>query len=245
MKIKWMNKIDEKIWWIKKWKMYLFNWYKADVFVNILWNNIEKQWEEVCKFIFKNKIKQRFKEDLYYNINNTLKEKWLKTIQWKYFNNKISKYKEYYNLFFESIKNVKNKKVFVLNWKDEYEFLSMIALIEKLINDWIKYFIIDWLKHYKINDFKSWLIILNDLVKKYNITVFILWDYSNSKKFDKFYVYNKVKDFLDMFTYIFISYEKEKENIDIYIIDKQEQLIKKIKWAFRISSKNTWTLLYL
>jgi len=32
-----------------------------------------------------------------------------------------------------------------------------------------------------------------------------------------------------MFTYIFISYEKEKENIDIYIIDKQEQLIKKIK----------------
>ena len=188
--IKWGWELwDNYLWWIYTWKIYLIwaeTWTWKSTFVNIVADNIEKMWHKVVKYSLEDRLEDKMKEELFFCINRLRKADWKEPYKWtKFVNNEYSREdEEYYFYIDKAVDNLKQKSIVLLDRKKPIWIKELAVLIEEEAKKWVKFFIIDHLHYFKFYykerqdlEIQNVMHILNDLVRKHNLALFLIAHY--------------------------------------------------------------------
>lgn len=195
---RWWDLRDDALGWIYTWKIYLIwaeTWAGKSTFTNKVCENIVKQWHRVVKYSLEDRLEDKAKEELFFEVNRYRIAKWYTPYkrtdfynneywhtEWKFID---EKYDECINAAIESLSKL---GITELERKKQININELSELIKEEAIKWCKFFSIDHLHYFEMwkserRDLEIQEVMhkLNDLVRDYNITIFLVAHYSNSK----------------------------------------------------------------
>ena len=201
--IKWWRKeFDSKLWWIKTGKIYLFgaeSWRGKTTFVNMVVENVVKQWHPVVRYSLEDRIEDKWKEDLFDEVNRIRFTVWVPLYEWIHFENNEywSESSKMYDSDFvhyveKAIENLSRLNITELDRNRPVSIKELSILIAEKAKEWVRFFVIDHLHYFKMSnserrdlEIQEIMLELNDIVRVYNISIFLIAHYSNYKKLEK------------------------------------------------------------
>lgn len=196
---RWWEEFDNKLWWIKTWKIYLFGAESGQwktTFVNLVVDNVVKQWHPVVRYSLEDRMEDKWKEDLFDEINR-IRFRLGKTLyQWIHFENneywsKLWKfYDEEFDIYMdEAIETLWKMQIIELERTKPVSIKELSVLVKEKATEWVRFFVIDHLHYFSMQnnerrdlEIQEIMLELNDLVRIYNISIFLIAHYSNYKK---------------------------------------------------------------
>ena len=181
--------LDDKIWYILPWQLILVwwtTWTWKSTFTSEIAKNISKQGKTVLKFTLEDRLQDRKKQDLYYDININRKNNWLKGYPYNdFFSNDIKN-----NIINKEIKESQtrlmkdNKWIYdVVRNKDTQMGINDIEfIIKKGIEKGVKLIILDHLQEFKVESsnerqdlrIEETMYNIKNLSRKYNIAIILI-----------------------------------------------------------------------
>lgn len=183
------KQLDDKIWYMFLWQLVLVwgsTWSWKSTFVNEIAKNISKQWKKVLKFTLEDRLEDRKKQDLFYEINKQRRLNWKNPYPYNDFmsNNIISPYlkeekERAINILIEDNKNIKEVR---RNKETQIDLENL----EKIIKIWIdldcKLIILDHLQEFKNDSTKErqdlkieeMMYKIKNIWRKYRITIILI-----------------------------------------------------------------------
>jgi replicative DNA helicase len=195
----WREEFDSKLWWIKTGKIYLFgaeSWQGKTTFVNLVVDNVVKQWHQVVRYSLEDRLEDKGKEDLFDEINRLRFASGKLLYQWIHFENneywspQWQFYDEEFNVYMDqAIENLWKMQITELERNKPVSIKELSILISEKAKEWVRFFVIDHLHYFSmVNsdrrdlEIQEIMLELNDLVRFYNISIFLIAHYSNYKK---------------------------------------------------------------
>lgn len=198
----WWKEFDSKLWWIKTGKIYLFgaeSWRGKTTFVNIVVDNVVKQWHPVVRYSLEDRLEDKWKEDLFDEVNRIRLAVWVPLYEWIHFENNEywSNFSKLYDADFDhyvekAIENLSKYNITELDRNRPVSIKELSILIAEKAKEWVRFFVIDHLHYFKMSnserrdlEIQEIMLDLNDIVRIYNISIFLIAHYSNYKKIEK------------------------------------------------------------
>lgn len=198
---RWWREFDYHLWGIYWGRIYLVGaetWTWKTTFVNIVCANIAKQWHQVVRYSLEDRLEDKGKEDLYYEVNKIRASDWkYPYIYTEFYNNEYwHKEGKSYDPEFESylqrgIKSLSRLKITELDKTKQVNISELEILIKEEAIKGTRVFFIDHLHYFEMTnterrdlEIQNVMQRLNDVVRNYNLTVFLVAHYSNTKWVD-------------------------------------------------------------
>jgi len=181
--------LDDKIWYILPWQLILVwgtTWTWKSTFTSEIAKNISKQWKTVLKFTLEDRLQDRKKQDLYYDININRRKNWLNWYPYNdFFSNDIKN-----NLIIEEKKEARlrlkkdNKWIYdvVRNKDTQMWIVDVETIIKKWIEKGVKLIVLDHLQEFKVESsnerqdlrIEETMYNIKNLSRKYNIAIILI-----------------------------------------------------------------------
>lgn len=198
---RWWRQFDYHLWGIYWGRIYLVGAETGagkTTFVNIVCANIAKQWHRVVRYSLEDRLEDKGKEDLFYEVNRIrIAENKYPYIYTEYYNNEYwHKDWKCYDAEFEmymqkAIKSLSRLKITELDKSKQVNISELEILIKEEAVKGTRVFLIDHLHYFEMSnterrdlEIQNVMQRLNDVVRNYNLTLFLVAHYSNSKALD-------------------------------------------------------------
>lgn len=195
----WWEEFDSKLWGIKTGKIYLFGAESGQgktTFVNLVVDNVVKQWHQVVRYSLEDRLEDKGKEDLFDEINRLRFAIWKPLYNWVDFENneygsrEWKYFDEEFDMFMdEAIEKLGKMQITELERNKPVSIKELSLLIADKAKEWVRFFVIDHLHYFSMQnnerrdlEIQEIMLELNDLVRVYNISIFLIAHYSNYKK---------------------------------------------------------------
>ena len=196
---RWWDERDKSLWWIYTGKVYLIGWETwggKSTFINLVCENIVKQWHGVVRYSLEDRLEDKWKEDLFFAVNRYRKNKWYTMYkrsdfvnneywheEWKFTD---SKFKESVDWAVEVLSKY---NITELDRKKQVNITELCELIKEEAQKWKRFFAVDHLHYFEMSnserrdlEIQSVMHKINDLARDYNICIFLIAHYSNTKQ---------------------------------------------------------------
>jgi len=194
--IKWWWKVwDDMLWWIYKGKIYLIwaeTWVWKSTFINIISDKIQKEGHKVVKYSLEDRLEDKSKEEIYYLVNKLRAKDWKKRYMITHFINNeywhpnwLFYDKEFESYVMKAMEILSKSNITELDKDRQIRIEDMVKLIEEEANNWTEFFAIDHLHYFDMGNWKerhdlqiqNVMHQLNECVRKFNITIFLVAHY--------------------------------------------------------------------
>jgi len=188
--------LDDKIWYVLPWQLILVwgtTWTWKSTFTSEIAKNISKQWRTVLKFTLEDRLQDRKKQDLYYEINTYRKNAWLNGYPYNdFFSNDIQNPKIKQEIAEAKTRLIKdNKWIYdvVRNKDTQMWIVDVETIIKKGVKMWVKLIVLDHLQEFKVESsnerqdlrIEETMYNIKNLARKYNIAIILI---AHFKKID-------------------------------------------------------------
>jgi len=181
--------LDNKIWYILPWQLILVwwtTWTWKSTFVWEIAKNISKQGNKVLKFTLEDRLEDKKKQELFYEVWRIRTKNWLKNYPYNDFmvNNihSDSYTQEIEKARINLIKENKNIKEIKRQNEKQIDIENLELVIKKWIEIWCKTIVLDHLQEFKVEwekdrqDLKieEMMYKIKNITRKYNITIILI-----------------------------------------------------------------------
>lgn len=236
----WWSEWDDYLWWIYGWKIYVVwaeTWVWKSTFINQICSNVSNQGWRVVKYSLEDRMEDIWKEELYYQVNRLryIDKKpaydWIKFLNWIYLRDDYRDFQYYVDMADDILSK---KQIVELDKEKQVNINDLCALMVEECEKWANMFAIDHLHYFEKIwwerhdlEIESVMQKINEIVRKYNVAVFIVAHYRKL---------NKTRPDNDSFKDA--SWIKQVANVIIHIIrdmddNETEFVLWKLRWPIK------------